>query len=456
MLHRLRLRRISSSDSDVHNLMRQSPVALPAAYAFAHYGKSLFWDMVELLFAFYLAEIYGIDPAIMGVLLFVFLLWDAVTDPLLGVILSSNLSSDRSLVYLQLVGAVVSAISFCGVFFKPDIGADGLIVYAVCIGLLFRTAYTIYDVPQNTLLNRLSHTDDRRVTIAALRVAGSALATISVGLATAIILSANEHSAETQNYLLVAALFSSVALISSLTLLYAGRKSSRARLLVAKGIRAKLSSTLLRTDLVVLFAGVFVLSIGWPTFGKFLPFFASYVMGDHRLAGILLLTTAIGSLLSQPLWVWLGVSVSRKKLILFILALVLLTCTAFFTFSRLGTGAAIVLTALMASSSGAVNMLIWTRLADRLFEAREAGVSDVLAFGIFTFASKLGLGVGGLVLGSTLSVGGYQQRVELPETGQTIVVAAMAFAPAIVTVIATALMIFESGWRTIQEESAPN
>ncbi len=408
--------------------------------------------MAELLFAFFLAEIYQIAPSVIGVLMFVFLAWDALTDPLLGVLIGRKRISTAGLLKMQFVGAVLCSLTFCAAFFRPPLSGEGLIVYALFAGILFRTTYTIYDVPQNTLLGRLPDDARGRLALSSARVAVGALATITIGLATTSILSGDSVAAQAQGYTYTAIGFSCIALASSASLFYFAKDMPEAQE-TAQSEKKAPYRFLLRPDLLILFISIFGLRAGWSVFKKLVPFFAFYVLEFPAMAGMLLITMAAAQLLSQPLLVLLDRTVSRVHLYQVVGILVLISCIIFFLFSDTSQVSAIILLGAMAAMFSTVNMLAWTRLADRTAAPSNRDVSDILVFGAFSFSSKFGLGVGGLLLGVALSTSGYAPGEVLTPQGKERMIFWMAFAPLVVTSLAGGLLIGESRRRTQSSET---
>lgn len=410
------------------------------AYSFAHYGKSLFWEMTELMFAFYLAEIFGVEPAILGVLLFVFLIWDAVTDPVLGAATRGRNASIAALSRFQFIGALVSSACFFAIFYKPDVSGSLLIFYALCVGLLFRTAYTIYDVPQNTLLKRFTSSPESRVSVASLRIAGSAVGSLTVGAATASILSRESAAEQAAAFSNVAAIFSVVAITSALLLFLLTRRAPQAAAEETAPLPTPIRDILKRPDLRMIFIARFVLSAGSTMFGRLLPFFAAYVLFSPAAAGVFITVMAVAELSAQPVLTWFGRTRSRRVFAAVITAFAVLASIGFFFMGSVSIAAATAFVFLRAAAFCALNLLTWTRLADVLSAPDQTPANDMLAFGAFTFSSKLGLGVGGLLLGGVLVAAGYEQGGALSESGKWLLVGAMSLVPMAAALVSMQLM----------------
>lgn len=410
---------------------------IQVAYAGAHYGKSLFWYMTELLFGFYLAEVYQIPPGTIGTLLFAFLFWDAITDPLVSNLLWRRPASTRSLIRFQLVGAILSSTTMVLVFLKPAFGPTGLIAYALIVGLAFRTAYTIFDVPQNALLPRLARTMSERLFLSSIRIALSALATLTVSIASALIIVGPASSGMEPAFAYTASAFCGVAIISALLLQVSARNlQDEPKFERTKGSNLNIGATLRDPALQRIFAGTFFLSLGWPFFTKIIPFFGVYVLNEPEYVGSLLATVAIANLASQPIWIRLGLRLTRDKLLVIFTAAVCASSIGFFLFALEGPIPTVITVALLAAATSALAMLAWTLLSDYVAESGAAKVNDVLAFGLFSFFSKLAFGLGGLALGGVLALADYVPGIAINASGKSLIVGAMAIAPFACTALA--------------------
>ena len=400
-----------------------------ATYAAAHYGKSLFWYMSELLLGFYLAEVFQIPPSAIASLLLVFLVWDALTDPLIGFWLARLSARTNSLLRMQAIGSIVSATVFTMVYWRPA-AEDGAFVYALIVGLLFRSAYSIYDVPQNVLMRRLAVDSRNRFIMSSLRAAFSAIATLSVSLAIAWILSGSTHEETSRAYTIVAAVFATVA-IGTATLLWRATRGLHLegpaeKPPTAKDLARALNTPTIRNPCIA----VFLMSIGWPLFGKLLPFFATYVLEREGMVGLLFSIMAIATAATQPIWVAVNRFADKTSMMALSLLAVWLSGAAFLAFATASTYSAMLSTAALAAASGLVSVVLWAYFADNL-DRGENPVNDVFAFGLFTFCAKIGLGLSGFALGWTLEFSGYSPGMALAEPGKRQIVYTLALAPVV-------------------------
>lgn len=120
--------------------------------------------------------VLGMSPTLIGIVLAIARIWDAVTDPVMGSI-SDNFRSKwgRRRPFIA-VGAILCAIAFPAIWFVPTGWSTGwAFSYFLATTLVFFTAFTVYGVPYLTLGYEMSTDSNERVRITAVRAVVSKL-----------------------------------------------------------------------------------------------------------------------------------------------------------------------------------------------------------------------------------------------------------------------------------------
>lgn len=134
-------------------------------------GTGTVYNALALFGLFYLTTVVGLEPALAGSLFFITKIYDAFSDPLMGVI------SDRTQHRLGkrrpylLVGALLLGLSFLLIFVIPPLSSTALTVAVVVAALLFHaTAYTIFSVPYLAMPAEMTSDYDERTRMMSYRV----------------------------------------------------------------------------------------------------------------------------------------------------------------------------------------------------------------------------------------------------------------------------------------------
>jgi GPH family glycoside/pentoside/hexuronide:cation symporter len=112
--------------------------------------------------------ILGLNPALVGSILMVMRLWDAITDPIMGYI-SDNWKGrwGRRKPFL-LIGTLLMAVAYPLIWYaSPEWSDNAKAIYFFCMAIIFFTSYTIYSVSFRSLATEMTPDYEERTTIRA-------------------------------------------------------------------------------------------------------------------------------------------------------------------------------------------------------------------------------------------------------------------------------------------------
>ena len=78
---------------------------------------------------YYLTDVVGLVPAFVGTLFLVARLWDAINDPMMGMIVDNTRSKYGKFRPWILIGTILNAAVLIAMFFRPN-GLEGKMLYA--------------------------------------------------------------------------------------------------------------------------------------------------------------------------------------------------------------------------------------------------------------------------------------------------------------------------------------
>lgn len=132
-------------------------------------------------FILFLTTVVGIEPAIAGTIAFIAILWDAITDPVIGYFSDRSRSKYGKRRPFMLAAAVPMALGFWLLFVKFDFGATGNIIFYTIVGILFWTSYTAFIIPHGALGAELTSDYTERANLRAFCTAGAYVAVMVGG-----------------------------------------------------------------------------------------------------------------------------------------------------------------------------------------------------------------------------------------------------------------------------------
>lgn len=166
------------------NKQRKYTLASKFGYASGDILGGGAFALLSLLFLNYLVTVEGMNAGLAGAVVMAGKVWDAVTDPFMGVISDRTRSRfGRRRIYL-LLGALPVLITFSLLWYSFGIqGTVAKFAYYVVMYLLFSTAFTVVMVPYNALLPDMVQSYTDRAGYSTIRMFVSNLAaTLSVTL----------------------------------------------------------------------------------------------------------------------------------------------------------------------------------------------------------------------------------------------------------------------------------
>ena len=143
------------------------------------------FNTVNILLQRFVTDYLGIAAATWGAVYLATKLYDAVTDPVMGIVSDRTRSPwGRRRPYL-LVGGIICALAFYGLFHAPSV-TDSNHVVLILVGLmiLYSTGYTIFNVPYMAMPAEMTDDYHERSFLVSFRVYAIGLGTIA-GIAVA-------------------------------------------------------------------------------------------------------------------------------------------------------------------------------------------------------------------------------------------------------------------------------
>ncbi len=124
----------------------------------------------------------GINPALIGMAMTVFRLWDAFTDPAMGAISDATRSRWGRRRPWMFVGAILTGALFPLLWWaSPSWGTPQQVAYFIVVGILYFTAFTMYSVPYHALAFEMTPDYHEKTNVMAYRTTINGIAAIATG-----------------------------------------------------------------------------------------------------------------------------------------------------------------------------------------------------------------------------------------------------------------------------------
>ncbi|MHD0396830.1 melibiose:sodium transporter MelB [Staphylococcus simulans] len=136
------------------------------AFGFGTVGKDAIFNIVSLFLMFYITDIVGLSPAFVGVLFFAARIWDAINDPIMGMIVDNTHNRFGKFKTWLVIGTLINAVITVLLFTNFNFSGNGMYIYISVMYILWGMTYTIMDIPYWSWLPNLTNNPREREEVA--------------------------------------------------------------------------------------------------------------------------------------------------------------------------------------------------------------------------------------------------------------------------------------------------
>lgn len=132
------------------------------SYGIGALGKDLACSIIYLYLMFYYTDVVGLSAAFVGSLFLFARIWDAITDPVMGLIVDNTRSRWGKFRPWILIGTIINSATMIGVFICHEFEGVWLYVYASVSYVLWGMTYTMMDIPYWSMIPSLTKEKSER------------------------------------------------------------------------------------------------------------------------------------------------------------------------------------------------------------------------------------------------------------------------------------------------------
>lgn len=139
-------------------------------YGFGDMASSMFWKIFSAYLPFFYTNVFGLPLELAGVLFLVTKIWDAVSDPMMGILADRTRSKWGK--YRPWLLFMSIPFALCGVLLltTPDFGTTGKAIWAFATYILMMTIYTGINVPYGSLLGVMTEDTTEKTVFSSYRM----------------------------------------------------------------------------------------------------------------------------------------------------------------------------------------------------------------------------------------------------------------------------------------------
>ena len=359
----------------------------------------------------FMTDVVGIAAGLAAALFAASKLYDAFSDPAVGILSDrSKFAAGRRRPFI-LVGGFLMAIAMILLFWVPDgLSTQGRVVYMGAALLFYATAYSIFNVPYMAMPAEMIGNYDQRSELMTYRVFGVGLSQVlATALGPYLIV---RFGGGQSGHLAMAIALAPMILLSGLICFYATKSAPFTTRPLHTKHRLKDQFRLAFANkpyLILISAKLLTLSaLGAQAV---FPFFFTRILELSDLyLGQYFLCFSLALVLSQPFWYRLSVRIGKKKTFLLALGIAIPLWLSWLLAGRDDPLALVLLRgALIGFSSGGTLLMGQALLPDTMeYDYLTTGLRREGIFaGVYTTVEKLASAIGITVVGALLSAAGY-------------------------------------------------
>lgn len=373
------------------------------------YGGGAF-IIIGTYYLYFLTDILRINPALAGTVIMVSKIWDAVTDPIMGVISDRTRTRfGRRRVYF-LAGIPFIFLSFFLMWYPVSFASEiQRFIYAVLTYMFFTTVATMVMVPYNALAPELTIDYNERISLTSFRMLFSMISSIFCAILPLEIV--KRFDSPLKGYTAMASFFGvffAVPFIFTFALTFERPDFWK------KQSKFSFKETFIepfknRSFVYVLLMYLFSF-LTMDVIMSILIYFMTYYLNKGHITNLTLGTLLIAEVLVIPFWSAVGRRLGKKTAFIFgLLIWIIVMLFSFAITPNSPTFVAFLFAAAVGIGTSAVIIMIYSIFADvpDIDELESGQRREGIFSGLFTFMRKMSSAVGIFLISNIVAAAGY-------------------------------------------------
>jgi len=435
-------------------------------FSLGEYSSSVVWQTLMYFLPIFYTDTFGLTAATVGTMFFVVRIFDAFTDPVMGMLADRTETRWGKYRPFILWLAVPFGLGAVLMFTTPDLAENAKLVYAYVTYSVMMVVYTAIMIPYNSLIGVISPNPDERTTVSSYKFVFAYAAGFSVQLLLMPLVRDLGGGNDAKGYQMAMAIFASVSVVFLLISFFAVRERVTPSKEQKSKIKEDVKDLLQNKPWVVLFGLSLVTLIYVAIRSADIMYFFKYYLNNEAIidelksvahttwqtrVSIMLYNSgtfmAVGTafvLLGVLPTKWLSNRLGKKKLYMGCMGIITLSSLLFLYAKPQNLGLIYAAQILFSLASGPTMPLLWSMLADAAdySEWKNNRRATGLVYSAATFAQKAGFSLGGAIVMAVISSFGYVANQVQTESAILGIRLSISVLPAIVSALGILLLVF--------------
>lgn len=205
---------INTNDSNRAALTRKFGLRDKLGYMFGDFGNDFFFIFASSFLMVFYTDVFGISPALTGVVFLVARLWDAVMDVAVGRFIDSKPASKNGKFKPWIIRFAPMLLIFGVLMFTkiPGMSNQFYLVYAFATYIIWGSLYSTVNIPYGSMASVITGDSTERASLSTFRSIGAALASMIISAVVPMVVFIN-NKADSSRFFIVAIIMAVLAMI---------------------------------------------------------------------------------------------------------------------------------------------------------------------------------------------------------------------------------------------------
>lgn len=413
-------------------------------FSIGEYSSSIVWQTLMFFLPIFYTDTFGITAASLAMMFGIVRIFDAFTDPVMGIIADrTNTKWGKFRPYILWL-AVPYGLGTVLMFTTPELSAGGKIIYAYATYSLMMLIYTAIMIPYNSMIGVISPDPGERTSVSSYKFVFAYAAGFTVQLMIIPMVQRLGAGDAAKGYQLTMMIFASICVVFFLVSFLSVRERVKPDPAHASTLRKDLKDLMGNKPWIILFLVSLSTLIYIAIRSADIAYFFKYYLNREAGMGTFMAVGTACVLLGVLPTKWLSSLIGKKQLFVICLLIISLSSFAFFLAGPEDIMLIYVAQIIFSFASGPTMPLLWSMLADTAdySQWKNGRRATGLVYSAATFAQKTGFAIGGIIVMGFLSFYGFEANEIQSSSSIMGIRMTISIVPGIIALVSAVLLIF--------------
>lgn len=403
------------------------------AYASGDFASNFYWKLIDYFLLIFYTDVFGISAAAAGTMFLVTKVWDAINDPLVGIVADRTQTRLGKFRPYILWGALPLGASAVFTFTTPDLEGGSKLVWAYVTYSLMMTAYTLVNLPYSALLGVITPSTQERTTLSSFRFIGAFSGGVVVTYFTPKLVEFLGRGDAALGWQLTAMVWGTAAAMLFVWTCFGTHERISPPQRQRTDVKQDVADLMRNRPWLVLLALAILVMLNISIRNSISAFYIKYFAGREDLMGEFITSGLVASLAGAAITPFLTRFWGKKRLFFYLMVALTVLSAAFVLIPRDAVGLMFAGNMFLSFVLGPKAPLVFAMYADAAdysewkFGRRATG----FVFAAASFGQKLGGALAGWLIGMVLTAMGYVANQTQSEESLQGIVWLMSLVPAV-------------------------